>query len=209
MHSYRLVAFLGMFFAGSLGFYGSPALAATPSFTITTTPVTMSSTTASGQGSSTFTLTSVNGYAGTIGIGCGNLYPPSGAKAPLCDFGGPAYPAAYTLTANQVMTGSILFLNTHPPCNPCPVSLPRHEGHGLSSGLALAGALLFGVGLRRRTARWLTMTLFAVGALAGLVGISACSDGSVVTPGTYVYTIAAMDMNTNVTVTTSIDVTVP
>jgi hypothetical protein len=55
------------------------------------------------------------------------------------------------------------------------------------------------------------MTLLAVGALAGVAGISACGGGnsSVVTPGTYAYTVTAVDTNTAVSVTASINVTVP
>jgi hypothetical protein len=72
-----------------------------------------------------------------------------------------------------------------------------------------------GFGFRRRAARWLTLTLLAVGTLAGFAGISACggnsSNNSVATPGTYVYTFTAADMNSNshVSVTTSVSVTVP
>jgi hypothetical protein len=114
------------------------------------------------------------------------------------------------LTANQVVTGSIDFLNVHPPCNPCPVSLPRRRGSGLAQGLALAGALLLGFGFRRRAARWLVLIFLAVGTLAGLAGISACGgNNSVVTPGTYTYTITAIDMKTDMFVTTTVNVTVP
>jgi len=74
----------------------------------------------------------------------------------------------------------------------------------------LAGALLFGFGFRRRAARWLTLTLLAVGTLAGPAGISACGgNNSVVTPGTYAYTFMAKDLTTNTSVTTSVNVTVP
>jgi hypothetical protein len=67
-----------------------------------------------------------------------------------------------------------------------------------------------GFGFRRRRARWLTLTLLAVGALAGLAGISACgANNNVVTPGTYAYTIIATDVNTSVSVTTSANVVVP
>jgi hypothetical protein len=72
--------------------------------------------------------------------------------------------------------------------------------------------LLLGLGFRRRAARWLTLTLLAAGTLAGLAGITSCggnSSNSVVTPGTYVYTFTARDMNTNVAMTTSVNVTVP
>ncbi len=123
-----------------------------------------------------------------------------------------AYPVIVTLTANQTATGTVEFLNFPPPCTPCPVSLPRREEHGLTQGLALAGALLFGFGFRRRAARILTLTLLAVGVLAGLAGISACGGNkSVVTPGTYTYTLtaASLDTNTVAPVTTSISVTVP
>jgi hypothetical protein len=83
-------------------------------------------------------------------------------------------------------------------------------GHGLAPGLALAGALLLGFGFRRRAVRWHTLTMLAVGTLADLAGISACgANNDVVTPGTYAYTITATDVNTSVSVTTSVDVTVP
>jgi hypothetical protein len=49
-----------------------------------------------------------------------------------------------------------------------------------------------------------------VGALAGLAGISACGgNNSVVTPGTYAYTVTATDVNTSATVTATFNVTVP
>jgi hypothetical protein len=111
------------------------------------------------------------------------------------------------LSANQVVTGKISLYNFPGPKS---VSLPSRKGQRLSSGLALAGLFLFGFGIRRRPARWLTMTLLAAGALGGLAGISACgANNSVVTPGTYAYTITAMDMNTNVRVITSVNVMVP
>jgi len=172
----------------------------------------MSSTSSSGTGSSAFTLTSVNGYVGTVGVNCSNLDPPAGVNVPICDFGGPAFPVSYTLTANQVMTGSILFLNSQPPCKDgvCPVSLPHRGARRLAQGLTLAGALLFGFGFRRRAARWLTLTLLAVGTLAGLATISACGgNNNAVTPGTYAYTIMAKDLTTNASVTTLVNVTVP
>jgi hypothetical protein len=212
MQSVRLLAVLWALVTVTI--FGVPLFAATPSpsFTITATNVTMSSTTSSGSGSSSFTLTSVNGYAGTVGINCSNLDPPAGVNVPICDFGGPAFPVSYTLTANQVVTGSILFLNSQPPCKDgvCPVSLPHRGARRLPQGLALAGALLLGFGFRRRTARWLTLTLLAVGTLAGLAAISACGgNNNVVTPGTYAYTIMAKDLTTNASATTSIHVTVP
>jgi hypothetical protein len=210
MQGYRLLTVLGLLLGFGFVVSGSPALAATPDFTITAGNVTMSSANSSGVGTSSFTLTSVNGYAGTVGINCTAPTLPAGVYVPICDFGGPAYPVMETLTANQVATGTIAFRNSTPPC-PCPVSLPRRRSSGLGQGLALAGALLLGFGIRRRATRWLTLTLLAVGTLAGLGGISACggNNGIMMTPGTYAYTINAVDMNTAVRVTTTVNVTVP
>ncbi len=209
MQRYRLLAIRGILGAFAVVFSTHSASAAAPSFTITATNVTMPNNTSSGVGSSSFTLTSVNGFAGTVGINCSAPTPPAGVTVPICNLGGPAW-QPYTLAANQAVTGTITFYNSHPPCNPCPVSLPRREGHGPASSLALAGALLLGFGFRRRAARWFTHTLLAVGMFAGLAGISVCGgDKSVVTPGTYVYTITVADMTTNVSVTTLVNVTVP
>jgi hypothetical protein len=138
-------------------------------------------------------------------------------KVPYCGYGIPSGVAAVpaqppiTLTANETVTGTIAFYNAAVPCsNPCPVNLPSRGVHGLPQGLALAGALLFGFAFRRRAGRFLTLTLFAVGALAGLAAISACGgNNDVVTPGTYAYTITATDVSTAVSVTTSVNVTVP
>lgn len=219
MQKYRLPALLGILAVVAVMLSGAPLwAAATPSFTITATNVTLSSSTSSGAGSSSFTLTSVNGYAGQVRVGCQPPIPPAGVKVPYCGYGvpiptGAAVPAEppITLTANEAVPGTISFYNAAVPCgNPCPVNLPSQGHRGLPQGLALAGALFFGFGFRRRAARWLTLTLLAVGALAGLAAISACGgDNNVVTPGTYTYTISATDVTTSVSVTTSINVTVP
>lgn len=172
----------------------------------------MSSSGSTGSATSTFTLTSVNGYAGTIDIGCEPPTPPTGVKVPFCDLSvGPARPP-YTLTANLVVTGIIPLVNASPPCTDvCPVILPHHRSHRFAPSLALAGMLLVGFGFRRRRARWLALMLVAAGALAGLAGITACggANTNVVTPGTYAYTVSATDVKTSVSITTSINVTVP
>jgi hypothetical protein len=212
MRCNRVLVLLGLLLTASFVFAGFPALAATPSFTITATNATLSSNTSSGAGISTFTLTSVNGYAGSVIVGCQPPTPPAGVKVPLCG-GGYASPSAIpaqppiTLAANQVVTGTVPFYNIPVPV---PVSLPRRGGHELAPGLALASALLLGFGFRRMASRWLMLTLLAAATLAGLAGISACgANNSVVTPGTYAYTITATDTKTAVAVNTSINVMVP
>jgi hypothetical protein len=215
MRSYHALVALGVvaLFVGA--FSCLPALAATPSFSVAATGVTMSSNAASGTGSTSVTLTSVNGYAGTVGVICSPPTTAAGVNLPFCNAGGPAVVLIETLTANQTATGTIGFFNSLPPCNPCPVNLPRRGGHRLPSGLALAGALLVGLGFRRRAPRWLALTLFAAGSLAGLAGIGACggnSNNRIVTPGTYTYTLSAEEMdntNASASVTTSVMVTVP
>jgi hypothetical protein len=208
MRKSHLLVVFGLLLAFSFVVFGSPALAATPDFTIAATNVSMSSSAQSGTGTSSFTLTSVNGYAGTVHVDdCEPPTPPVGVKLPGCGTV-PAQPPL-TLTANQVLIGTIHFYNSS-PCDPCPVSLPRRGGHGLAPGLALAGALLFGFGIRRRAPRWLTLILLAAGTLVGLGGISACGgNNNAATPGTYVYTIAATDVNTAVQVNATFNVTVP
>ncbi len=153
----RVLVLLGLLLAFISTYSGSPALAATPDFTITATNATMSSSSSSGFGSSSFTLTSVNGYTGKVAITCVPPSPPTGGKVPVC--GGSTTMPAYTLTANQVVTGSIPLYNMPVPI---PVSLPRRGSHGPAPGLALAGALLLGFGIRRGAGRFLTLTLLAL-----------------------------------------------
>jgi hypothetical protein len=97
--------------------------------------------------------------------------------------------------AGETLNGDIVFVpfgQGPPPYLGELQNAPRPSGHLPASGLALAGALLFGFGLRRRARRWLVTTLFAVITLAGVAGISACAGGSNgMTPGTYQYTISA------------------
>ena len=189
-------------------FFSSSALAATPGFTITAANVTMSAT---GSNLVTFTLTSVDGYSGTIEVICdpnatnapvGATLPPCGQPSPIAD------PEVYTLAANGTVQGSFPLITTFPPCSPCPVKLDRPR-RGFASGLALAGALLIGLGFRRRVARWFVLALLAFGTLAGPAGISACggTSGGTLTPGVWPYVVQAWSQDETEAVT--INVTVP
>ncbi len=194
---------LSMLLVLTFGVVSAQAQPARPIFTISATNAIMSSSGPNGTGSSTFTLTSEDGYSGTIGITCYPTSEPAGAKLPYC--GGSAM-IGHTLTPNAMVTGSLPFFNVPVPE---PVSMPVRRSPTWPAGLALAAGLLLGLGFRRRASRWLFLVLFAVGAFAGLAAISGCGgSNSVVTPGTYSYTVKAVDTN-SVIVTSTFNVTVP
>jgi hypothetical protein len=91
--------------------------------------------------------------------------------------------------------------------------VPSPSGHLPLTGMALAGALMLGLGFRRRARRWLVLAAFAALASAGAVGISACrAKVNATTPEAYPYTIsagfAATGSSTIQTATTTILVTV-
>jgi hypothetical protein len=207
MHERRVLLLFAALLAISLGLIGKRAHAATPSFTLTASNATMS---ASGSSSVPFTVTSVNGYAGTVHVSCNPVNIPSGAKLPYCGLS-IAVPT-YTVPANGTVTGNLSLLASPIPCAPsgCPVKLDRPH-KGFATGLALAGALLVGFGFIRRKGHLFTLMLFAAGSLAVMAGINACggSSGSTLTAGVWPYTVTSSDTSTNETVSTTVNVTVP
>jgi hypothetical protein len=117
--------------------------------------------------------------------------------------------------SEQLGAGTVYF---YPFGAAVPVGLrraPHRSGHLPAAGLALAGALMLGFGLRRRARGWLALAVFAAGALAGVAGISGCTAGLIgMTPGTYQYTITAIFEASGPAIlgaqaTTTINVTVP
>ena len=212
MHLRRALLLFGSILAIICGFAGGRVLAQTPSFTISASNATMPSR---GAGSIAWTLTSVDGFAGTVNVGCVPPNPPAGAIVPTCSYGGPAS-LPYTLAANGTVTGTVPLIALTPPCSgPCPVELRRpgraRPGHASGVSLVLAGALLFGFRVRKRAPRWLTLMLIVVGGLAGIGGCG--GGGASLTPGTYAYNITANQTGTStspfLTATTTINVTVP
>jgi hypothetical protein len=198
-----LVPVLGL----GCGFSGERALAAgAPVFAVTATNVTMPST---GNGSSQYTVTAIPS-TGTLVVTCQYAGATTTAKIPNCSYG-PL--VAIPVTAGQTVTGTVYFY----PYNSV-VPLGQHRtrpgtSHVPAGGLALAGALLLGLGFRRRGWRWLSLCVFAAGALS-VAGITACGNSNGMTPGTYPYTISADNEANPMTplgqgVSTTIYVTVP
>lgn len=201
MRTRALAFFIGISLVLCLGFAGAGALAAAaPDFTIAATNTTVS---ASGTGATTFTLTSLNGYTGSVVVTCYATNPPADAKLPYC---GGGLLRAEKLTAGEIVSGS-LPLTEFPV--PAAESLPRRPGPAPATGLAVTGALLLGLSVRRRARRWLVLGVFAAGALAGFAGISACgANGNGLTQGTFPYTVVGTDTTTNATVSSTFMVTV-
>jgi hypothetical protein len=184
---------------------------ATPGFTISATDITMPF---SDYGSIPFTLTSVNGFAGSVSVICAPPIPPAGVKEPGCT-GGPVIPPI-ALAANATATG-VVSINVFEPL-PGPTSsklnLPGHgAGHGGGMGWALGGVGMLGLGFLRKRWRLSTSLLLTVGMLIGLAGISACSGAPVtLTPGAYTYTLTAATptgSNPSFSASTTVKVTVP
>jgi len=172
---------------------GMPVFATTP-FVITATNVTVSR---SGTGSSQFTVTGAP-ITGSIVMRCtftGNAV--MSQKVPVCPM---LPPVAYPVTAGGTVSGVVTF---YPPGTAIPAAAPV-------AGAALVGALL--LGLRRKGRSWLALVVLCVAFLAGMTACGGSSNG--MSPGTYPYTIAAMNESGSPTglsslASTTINVTVP
>lgn len=176
----------------------------TPSFTITGSNVTMPP---SGTATFPFTLTSVNGFAGNISVMPAQPAVPAGVRLPYLEIPGPVH--AFVLTANGTTTGTFGILAAIPVPVPVRWNLPPRPDLGERAIWSLAGALLLGVGLRKKRAL-ATHLLLAAGMLVGLTAISACGGQPTLTPGTYTYTLTATEVNnTSATANTTVTVTVP
>jgi hypothetical protein len=197
-------SFLILFLLNSwLGISAAPAWAGTTEFSITATNVTMPS---SGLGQSAYTVSGIP-ITGNLFVTCQYSGPATQARIPNCSYG-PI--AAIPVSAGQTATGTIYF---YPYGEAVPLET-RETGRGPAAGLALTAALLLGLGLRRRSRRWLGTVVLAAGGLAGVAGLSGCVTGmNGMTPGIYQYTITAGNFatlnNLAAGTTTTISVTVP
>lgn len=211
--SFRLLWIAGCVFCGV------SALAATP-FAINAANVTMPTagptTNSSGDtsiplGSSQFSVTGISG-AGTLTISCQYSGPATQAKIPKqCGIVGPGQISVEG--GETTINGIVYFVPYDVGTIPSLAELHNvssPSGRLPATGMALAGVLMLGFGLRRRARRWLVLAAFAVVALAGAVGIGACG-GNVNTA--YPYTISAGFAETGSSAiqlaTTTIFVTVP
>ncbi len=176
---------------------GVPSRAATAPFAIAATDVTM---TRSGTAISQFTITGIP-LDGTIYLRCAYAGNTAMEKmVPICPM---TPPRLYTVTAGGTLQGPITF---YPPTNVAiPASAPV-------AGAALAAVLLLGLGFRRRCRGCLALLALCVACLAGMTACGGSNNG--MTPGTYPYTITAVNNATSTTplsvmVNTTINVTVP
>jgi hypothetical protein len=203
MHDRRVLLLFAASLAIILGLAGKPLPASTPSFTITASNTTFA---ASGPSAVPWTVTSLNGYTGTVNVDdCGPVNAPEGAMLPSC--GGSISPSTDTVPANGSVSGQLPLYN-----GAVPVAVGLNGARkGSAAGLALAGALLVGFGFSRRSRRRLALMLLALCTLAGMAGITACggSSGPTLTAGVWPYTMSAVDINTGDRVSTTFSLTVP
>ncbi len=208
MHSRRSYVLFGLIPILSFILFGARALANAP-YAVTATNVTMPAN--RGNGTSQYTVSAIP-MTGTLSVGCAYVGSQPENEAPICEPGGADVPivAPMQVVAGQTVTGTFGFL---PAGSPIPASL-RRNSHS-AGGLAMAGLLLLGFGLRRKVRVWLALVLMAAGSLAVVAGISACGGSSFNgTPGTYQYMITANNESGGTTplgqgTSTTIYVTVP
>lgn len=198
MQVFRLLALSGLVLAISCASIKAGAVAVTP-FALRATNVTMPSVTAvktSGgvtwiyPGQSQITVTGIPDD-GTLTISCRYSGPATKAKIPQqC---GPVGLPGKPVTAGETFYGTVDFVPYGQEFVPGLSQLrraPAVTGRLAATALALAGVLM--LGFRRKTSRWLVLTVLAVGALAAALEASASGrKAEPMTPGTNQYTISA------------------
>ena len=164
---------------------GDAAAAPSPGFTITASNVSVSDT---GSGSSSYTVTSVDGFTGKVGVSCFQPEINGALAIPNCDV-----PEQFlTIPANGSASGTMPFT---PPSN---VTAKNHGGERQrpAGPLAAGTLMLAGFAAARRRLRW-SRALSALALCAGLFsGLTATGCGGhgglAMAPGTYSYQIQAV-----------------
>ena len=200
MQSPGSLGLASLFVVCCFAFSGPPAHAATPSFTIAAADVTMPS--GGNVGSSQFTLISVNGYAGQVRVDCAYSGGAMGSKVPGC---GIFVNPTHTLTANQTVKGTLTLVPYGKTIGYGAAALHRDDWRSTAPVLvaALAGFFLPGRRWRNRARGW--FLLLALAAI-GVAGMTSCAGGM---SGTFPYTVTAVDIKTNASVSAPFTVTVP
>lgn len=173
-------------------------------FTVAATPATLTLV-SSQNGTITINVSSANGYADTIGMGCLSL--PAGVN---CHFSN----ATVTLAAGQTAAVQVT-IDTNAPLSGGQSA--SNSKPGAASGLTLASlgwpaALLLGIGVwrfRRRTPVLLVVAivLFVSGAF-GLTGCGANFSQHTVAPGTYTIQVGGVGTGSNISHYTNVTLTV-
>jgi hypothetical protein len=180
-------------------------------FTVAGTAVTIAAPGATTGNTSTVTVTLVDGFTGTITLGCRLTASPTGAQdPPTCNIPssvtatGAAATATMTITSTAPASGELV--------SPWPNRTPWFAANGVLTlaGILFFGAPLFGIPQRGRKRRsWLSFA-FVLAILASFVGCGGSSGGGGVgvpgtTAGNYTFTVTAtsqgISANTTVAVT--------
>ena len=175
-----------------------------PDFSVSAYPISLTVTGGS-PGSAVFTVTPVNGYAGTLSLSCGTL--PTHAS---CSFA----PTKLTFTATtQAAQATTLTFSTNQTTALLRPLFPRRGPAPISLALGLPfGLLALGFGWRRgsKTRKLGNLYLMlAFAALAGVVGLSGCGSSGVApsTPaGTYTVPVTLTDGTTSHSLSYSVTV---
>jgi subtilase family serine protease len=193
-----------------------PGFTATPAYSISSNPGTVSIASAGASGSSTISVATMSGFTGTVSLSCA-LYPTT-AQA-TCSIpasvalDGSSTPVTATLTVNSTAAHAVSNASAKAR------STSRSGWMGLSSGLLVAGILMAGVPRRRRGWMGLLGVFFCVLLVSGIgcgggstpvSNSGGNSGGGTTTPGTPAgsYTVVVTGSSGNISHGASVAVTV-
>ncbi len=162
-------------------------------FGMTVTPSKVSLA-ASQNATVTVTITSTDGYSDTIGLGCATL-----PALVTCHFANNSVP----LSANGTQTVQLTIDTNNPLSGGASAMNEKRGARGMTlAGIFLPAALFFPFAFRRfRRRHGFVLTAALALFLSGTLLVSGCAGGfsqSSATPGTYVFQVTALGVNSNV-----------